>query len=106
MFPCSFGGYLDATGDTRYREVIDQVSLPPSLHEEVMKKFNRYTLIGGMPEVVAQYAEHRDLVRLENIYQTLLLGYHEDVEKYAPGQKQTRIIRHILNVGWGKLHRP
>lgn len=102
MYPCSFGEYLDATGDTRYREVIDQVSLPPSMHEEVMKRFNRYTLIGGMPEIVAQYAEHCDLVRLGNIYQTLLLGYNEDVEKYAPGQKQTRIIRHILNVGWGK----
>ncbi len=55
-----------------------------------------------MPEVVANYAEHRDPTRLRTIYNTLLKGYNEDVEKYASTQKQTHIIRHILNTGWNK----
>lgn len=67
-----------------------------------MARFHRYTLIGGMPEVVADYAENGDLVRLKPIYNSLLKGYNEDVEKYAPSQLQTQVIRHILRVGWNK----
>ena len=29
-------------------------------------------------------------------------GYNEDVEKYAPTQLQTHVIRHILRTGWNK----
>ena len=55
-----------------------------------------------MPEVVADYAENGDLVRLKSIYNSLLKGYNEDVEKYAPTQLQTYVIRHILRTGWNK----
>ena len=55
-----------------------------------------------MPEVVADYAENGDLVRLKSIYNSLLKGYNEDVEKYAPTQLQTHVIRHILRTGWNK----
>ena len=33
-----------------------------------------------MPEVVADYAENGDLVRLKSIYNSLLKGYNEDVK--------------------------
>lgn len=67
-----------------------------------MARFHRYALIGGMPEVVADYAKNEDLVRLKSIYNSLLKGYNEDVEKYAPSQLQTHVIRHILQTGWSK----
>lgn len=102
LSPCTFGEYLTAMGEEHYRTAIDEVSLPSVLHEEAMSRFHRYTLIGGMPEVVADYAENRDLVRLKSIYNSLLKGYNEDVEKYAPTQLQTHVIRHILRTGWNK----
>lgn len=102
LSPCSFGEYLIATGEAHYRTAIDEISLPPVLHEEAMARFHRYALIGGMPEVVADYAENGDLVRLRSIYNSLLRGYNEDVEKYAPTQLQTHVIRHILRTGWNK----
>lgn len=102
LAPCSFGEYLVATGDEQYRAAIDEVSLPTLLHTEAMARFHRYALIGGMPEVVANYASYEDLVRLKPIYNSLLKGYNEDVEKYAPTQLQTQVIRHILRTGWNK----
>lgn len=102
LAPCSFGEFLGAIGEMQYKKAIEQATLPDALHAEAIKRFNLYTLIGGMPEVVADYAEYRDLTRLKRIYNTLLKGYNEDVEKYAPTQKQTQIIRHILNTGWSK----
>lgn len=102
LAPCSFSEFLGATGDTQYKEAVETATLPPLMHDEAIKRFNLYTLIGGMPEVVANYAENKDLMRLQPIYNTLLMGYNEDVEKYAPTQLQTRIIRHILKTGWNK----
>lgn len=102
LTPCSFGEFLGAIGDTQYKEAVENATLPDALHLEAIRRFNLYATMGGMPEVVADYAEHRDLTRLRRIYNTLLKGYNEDVEKYAPTQKQTHIIRHILNTGWHK----
>lgn len=102
LSPCTFGEYLTAIGEVNYRNAMDEVNLPFALHEEAMARFHRYALIGGMPEVVADYAENKDLVRLKSIYNSLLKGYNEDVEKYAPSLLQTQVIRHILKVGWNK----
>lgn len=102
LAPCTFSEFLGAIGDEQYKNVIEEGRLPTALHSEVIKRFNTYTVIGGMPEIVANYAEQRDLTRLRSIYNTLLKGYNEDVEKYAYTQKQTHIIRHILNTGWIK----
>jgi predicted AAA+ superfamily ATPase len=65
-----------------------------------MDLFNTYTLIGGMPEIVAHYAEHKDFVELNDIYETLLFGYSDDVEKYAKNQTMAHVIRYILQEGW------
>lgn len=102
LAPCSFYEYLEALGDRQYKDALEQVKLPAVLHEEALKRFNLYAIIGGMPEVVANYAEYKDLMKLQSIYNTLLMGYNEDVEKYAPTQLQAHIIRHILKTGWGK----
>lgn len=102
LAPCSFSEFLGAIGDTQYKKAVETATLSPLLHAEAIKRFNLYTLIGGMPEVVANYAENKDLMRLQPIYNTLLMGYNEDVEKYAPSQLQTQIIRHILKTGWNK----
>lgn len=102
LSPCSFSEYLNATGDSQYREAILTAQLPPVLHEEAMNRYRRYALIGGMPEVVANYAANRDLASLQNIYNSLLMGYNEDIEKYAHTQLQAHIIRHLLKTGWGK----
>lgn len=57
-------------------------------------------IIGGLPEVVANYAQYRDMVRLGGVFNALLSGYRDDVEKYADKLKEQDSIRYILNYGW------
>lgn len=102
MTPCTFIEFLDATGDKAYRQAIQEIAVPELLHEQLMKLFRYYATIGGMPEIVAEYAENKELATLPTLYNTLLKGYTEDVEKYAEGERQTQIIRHILRRGWRK----
>ena len=65
-----------------------------------MNFFNRFTLIGGMPEVVADYAENKNFIGLNSIYETLLTSYLDDIEKYARNETMRQTIRYILRSGW------
>jgi predicted AAA+ superfamily ATPase len=100
LHPCSFVEFLGAMGEHQLRDAVLTANVPDLLHNELMLLFRQYSLIGGMPEVVADYAEHRDLVRLSAYYDSLLTGYNEDVEKYAANRTQTEVIRRILTRGW------
>ena len=102
MRPCSFMEYLDAMGLTPLNDMILGNEVNPAFHDLLTGHFNRYTLIGGMPEAVAEYAKTENVMQLSGIYQSLLNGYNEDVEKYARNDAQVRIIQHLLAHGWAE----
>lgn len=98
--PCSFCEFLGAIGELGLKTAQQQVAVPEPLHDKLGRLFATYTLIGGMPEVVDSYAEHRDIISLRHIYDTLLTGYRDDAEKYASTESMRNVIRHILGAGW------
>ena len=100
MRPCSFSEFLCAMGENQLRDSLLAIDLPTAIHSHVMKLFNEYALIGGMPEAVALYAEKRDWVALRRIYDTVIAGYMDDTEKYAKNNTHLNVIRHILIYGW------
>ncbi|MDR1347297.1 MAG: AAA family ATPase [Prevotellaceae bacterium] len=100
LSPCSFVEFLQATGESRFVEPILDGSLPPVFHEELAQIFKTFSLVGGMPEAVAQYAENHDIVSLQRIYNQLLNSYKSDVEKYAANKTEAEVIRYILDYGW------
>lgn len=81
--PCTFDEFLGAIGENGLRTMVRQAQVPEVLHGRVMRLFNKYSLIGGMPQAVAEYAQTQDIVALTDIYQSLLIGYRDDVEKYT-----------------------
>jgi len=98
--PCSFCEFLVAMGETELEKAVKKGSISKAIHSKVMSLFNTFTFTGGMPEIVAHYAENRDFVSLNEIYDTLLTSYRDDVEKYAKKDTMTHIIRYILKEGW------
>lgn len=98
--PCSFNEFLGAIGESELKEYHAQAKIPEVLHTKVIGLFNTYTLIGGMPEVVDYYSKNRDIVSLQVIYETLLTGYRDDVEKYSSGDTMRNVLRHVLTTGW------
>ena len=100
--PCSFLEYLGAMGENALMQMIMDVSVPPIYHELLLNHFNRYTLVGGMPEALVDYAQNGDVMRLAPIYRSLLDGYNEDVEKYARNNTPVTVIRHLLTHGWAE----
>ncbi len=100
LHPCTFVEFLKAMGQNVIAEQIEQVSLPASLHSHAIDLFKKYMIVGGLPEAVANYAQFNDLVRLNGVFNSLLSGYRDDVEKYANKPKEQDAIRYILNYGW------
>lgn len=100
LHPCTFVEFLKAMGQNVIAEHIERVSLPASLHSHAMDLFKKYMIVGGLPEAVANYAQFNDLVRLNGVFNSLLSGYRDDVEKYANKPKEQDAIRYILNYGW------
>lgn len=98
--PFSFMEYLAAAKGEEWARQVEELQVSSIVHEEMVKCFNRYALVGGMPEVVKSYIEHADVERLSPVFNSLMKGYSEDVERYAKNEEQVRIIRHILNVAW------
>jgi len=98
--PCSFFEFLDGMGKFFDIELIRNLQVESVVHQRIIKAFHDYTLVGGMPAVVSQYADNHDIISLKEIYESLLLSYQDDVEKYTNNANLTRIIRTILSVGW------
>jgi predicted AAA+ superfamily ATPase len=101
IHPCTFTEFLGALGEQTLVEQIEQLSVPQSIHEHVMELFRKYMIVGGLPEAVARYAKYKDWVKLNDVFNALLAGYKDDMEKYAHKEKERDILRYILNYGWG-----
>ena len=101
LHPCTFTEFLGALGEDILVEQIEQLKVPQSIHGYVMDLFRKYMIVGGLPEAVANYAKRKDWVSLNDVFNSLLSGYKDDVEKYALKRKEQDIIRYILNYGWG-----
>lgn len=100
LHPCTFEEFLIAIGRKELADGIAQLQIPKSLHSYVLELFKKYMIVGGLPEAVANYAQHQDMVRLNGVFSSLLSGYRDDVEKYASKPKEQDAIRYILNYGW------
>ena len=98
--PCVFNEFLRAIGEIQLEKALQNCKIPEALHEKTMNLFNRFTLIGGMPEVVADYAENKNFLGLNSIYESLLTSYRDDIEKYARNETMSQTIRYILQSGW------
>lgn len=97
MKPLTFEEYLNAIGEKQMVDILDTIPLPDYARDKMLKEFRIYTLIGGMPEVVQIYSETRDIHALKPVFESLIVSYLDDVEKYARNSTMARVIRHTIS---------
>lgn len=87
MKPLSFLEFLQATGETQGREIIENIagveSLNPVIHDRLLKLIKRYAIVGGMPAAVAEYISSGDLTKCHRIHSAIIQTYRDDFGKYA-----------------------
>jgi len=100
--PASFPEFLDAIGENTALDYLKTVPAPQFTHSKSLQLFHTYALIGGMPEIVNSYSVNKDLTALQSIYESLIIAYLDDVEKYATTNSQVQYIRHAIRASFSQ----
>ncbi|MCF8113843.1 MAG: AAA family ATPase [Desulfotignum sp.] len=98
MKPLSFKEFLNALSEDSSLDILNRnIPVPDFAHDKLMKLFNTYAIIGGMPEIVQKYADRKDIIALNSIFDSLIVSYLDDVEKYARNRTMANVIRHAVS---------
>ena len=84
LYPLSFYEYLTANGEILLVEKLKKTeNLPEVIHEKLTNLLKIYFFLGGMPEVVADYIQNKDIQVARNIQKDILNAYERDFSKYS-----------------------
>ncbi len=86
LYPLSFREFLLNLGEEKLYEQLaaNKLDVIALFHQKLVEYLRLYYFVGGMPEVVAHYIEHKNIEAVRGIQQKILLGYENDFAKYAP----------------------
>ena len=93
MYPLDFEEFIRNIGVTD--EVLNSVRsawdqrkpVDAYIHEKLMRLFNLYLIVGGMPAAVQQYVDTNDLQRVIQEQKAILAFYKKDIANYDPENK-------------------
>ena len=86
IYPMSFDEFLMNANDLLYSKIKElynnRQSVPEEIHHVALDYFNRYLLIGGMPEAVEYYISDNDVLGAKEIIKDIYDNYLADMELY------------------------
>ncbi|MBK8490237.1 MAG: ATP-binding protein [Saprospirales bacterium] len=87
LHPLSFAEYLEAVEENllldQLRNLPGIVPLPELIHEKLLSLLKMFLYTGGMPEVVQNYLDSRDIAEVRSIQEEILEAYRRDFSKYT-----------------------
>jgi predicted AAA+ superfamily ATPase len=98
--PMSFYEFLLAMNETGLVRILEEKLWDSlSVFSEKFKEFLKYYFyIGGMPEVVLHFSQHRDFNKARQLQKKILKTYRNDFSKHAPKEILPRI-----NIVWDSI---
>jgi predicted AAA+ superfamily ATPase len=88
LFPMNFMEFLDGMGESRYRQLLENISEPIPLskafHDHLIDLLRQYYFVGGMPEAVNHFAETNNGREVREIQEEIIKSYIMDFAKHAP----------------------
>jgi predicted AAA+ superfamily ATPase len=93
LYPMNFYEFLLAVGESGLAGILENKQWDVlNIFSGKFKEYLRYYFyVGGMPEVVAEFAETRDWQRVREIQNNILNTYESDFSKHAPKDEVPRI---------------
>lgn len=93
LYPLSFSEFMRAMGKERFAELLDKgdFEIAGTFRQEYIDLLKHYYYVGGMPEVVQDFADSRDFNVAHEIQQRILAAYEQDFSKHAPNEVVPRI---------------
>jgi uncharacterized protein len=88
LHPLTFEEFLENIEEGKLLEKLQKNSwsIITNFHEKLIQFLRLYYFIGGMPEVVFNYIQYKNLESVRTIQQKIIIGYENDFAKYAPNE--------------------
>ncbi|MBQ7728039.1 MAG: ATP-binding protein [Clostridia bacterium] len=99
MFPLDFEEFLqiahlpDGLLDTLRRCFEECEPVDPIIHERMLRLFNIYLIVGGMPDAVEAYVKSSDMAEVMRVHRDIVLQYKRDFTKYESQDKKLLLTR-------------
>ena len=88
MFPMNFVEFLMACGEEKYIQLFSKWPVDREIPDVYTKPLEHllkeYFVVGGMPEVVSEYANSKNFEEVGKIQDEILEDYADDFSKHAP----------------------
>ena len=84
-------GYTDETIAYLKSFYTSGEKVPPEIHEKFESLLREYLVVGGMPEVVASFAEFKDFTKVQEIQDKILASYADDISQHAKGAEKVKV---------------
>ncbi|MBO8428031.1 MAG: ATP-binding protein [Firmicutes bacterium] len=86
MYPLSFEEFLNATGDSFTFDLLkkylkENKEISDTIHQEMIRKFKTYMVLGGMPKVIDTYNETKSFFECDKEKELILELYKNDLHK-------------------------
>lgn len=97
MYSLDFEEFLWAHGYSEdaisyLKEFYDKrTAVPDGIHQQYENLVREFIVVGGMPEVVADFVEHKDYSRVHDIQIRLIADYEDDIAQHAKGVERTKV---------------
>lgn len=93
LYPLSFSEYLEAVGQSSFGLLLSKQdwSMISTFRSTFTDLLKQYYFVGGMPEVVNAFIQHKDYAEVRQLQQHILDSYDRDFSKYAPVSEVPRI---------------
>lgn len=97
LHPVNFKEFIEAKSSPAILNLLAQCPLKNEFLTTFFDLFHQYVMVGGMPELLNNYIQEKNLSRLPNLYSSIIETYKSDIEKYAKNNTQKNVLRHIMN---------
>ena len=84
-------GYNDDTIDYLRRFYDSKEKIPTEINEKYDMILREYLVVGGMPEVVANFMEYKDFGKVQEIQDKILSSYADDISQHAKGAEKVKV---------------
>ncbi len=84
-------GYTDETIAYLKSFYTSKEKIPYEIHDRFENLLREYLVVGGMPEVVANYAKFKDFTKVQEIQDKILASYADDISQHAKGVEKAKV---------------
>ena len=110
LYPLSFDEFLLGIGQDKLLQMKSSADtthpLPDPIHKKLINYFKKFLILGGMPEVLKNYAQGKSIQACQRILDDLVISYQTDFAKYkarVPDVRIREVFESVVSQSGGKF---